>query len=78
MKTAVAAVLLCLAAGVVSVTLAGCGGEAKPTSDEVNAGYLQFAKRAREDTLRIERATEESVPPSAADRTRVQGVRVTR
>jgi hypothetical protein len=58
-KTVIAAVALCLAAGaVVSIALAGCGGEAKPTSDEVNAGYLRFAKRTREDTLRIERATE--------------------
>jgi hypothetical protein len=59
MKTVVTAVALCLAAGAVgSVALAGCGGEAKPTSDEVDAGYLRIAKHAREHTFTIDRATE--------------------
>jgi hypothetical protein len=61
-KTATAAVALCSVAGAGAlVILAGCGGEAKPTSDEVDTGYLRVAKRAREDTFRIERATED--PP---------------
>jgi len=61
-KTVIGALVVCVAAvAAVSVALAGCGGEAKPTSDEVNAGYLQVAKRARDYTFTIDRATED--PP---------------
>jgi hypothetical protein len=50
--------VLCLAAAIAAVALAGCGGEAKPTSDEVDAAYLRVAKRARDYTFTIDRATE--------------------
>jgi hypothetical protein len=56
-KSVATAVALCLLAG---AALSGCGGEAKPTSDEVNAGYLQFARRTRELTHTIDHATERS------------------
>lgn len=49
------AVALCLLA---AAALSGCGGEAKPTSDEVNTRSLQLARRVRALTLTIDRATE--------------------
>lgn len=58
----IGALVVCVAAvAVASVALVGCGGEAKPTSDEVDAGYLRVAKGAREYTFAIDRATED--PP---------------
>jgi hypothetical protein len=57
-KTAVVGFAVCLAAGAMLVTLAGCGGEEKPTRDEVDAGYLRIAQGTVEDTFRIDRATE--------------------
>jgi hypothetical protein len=64
-RTKLAALAFCLAVGALPiVALAGCGGEAKPTSDEIDAPYLHVAKRAREFTFRIERATED--PPDRA------------
>ena len=62
-KPVIAAVALCLAAGALILgALVGCGGDSKPTSDEVDSAYLRVAKRVREDTLRIDRATEH--PPA--------------
>jgi hypothetical protein len=64
-RTKLAALAFCLALGaLLIVALAGCDGEAKPTSDEIDARYLHVAKRAREFTFRIERATED--PPARA------------
>lgn len=48
-----------------TVTLPGCGGGAKPTRDEVNAGYLRVANGAIAYTFTIERATED--PPDRPD-----------
>jgi hypothetical protein len=49
-----------------AAALAGCGGEAKPTRDEVNAGYLQVAEDAIANTFMIDRATED--PPDRPGR----------
>ncbi len=59
-----AAVALCLVAG--AAALAGCGSEARPTRDEVNADYLQVAKDAIANTFMIDRATED--PPDLPGR----------
>lgn len=61
-RTVIARAASCVAVGVVFVALVGCGGDSKPTSDEVDSAYLRVAKRIREDTLRIDRATEH--PPA--------------
>jgi hypothetical protein len=55
-----------VAGAVLSLALAGCGGDGKPTSDEVKTGYLQVAKRVRGYTSTIDRATEH--PPKRPDK----------
>lgn len=65
-NTAIAALAVCLAGAAAIFLVVGGGtssGESKPTSGEIN-GYLQFAKHAREYTLRIDRATED--PPEGS------------
>lgn len=59
--TRIAVLALCLAGGVISVAVAGCGSEEKPTKQEADGAYLRLAEGAIEGTHKIDRATED--PP---------------
>lgn len=60
-KTTIVALAVCLVTGAALFIALGGGGEAKPTSDEVDTAYLRFAQSTRELTFKIDRATED--PP---------------